>query len=84
MEWSPLASYHAGDRNPRSADELPSAAEGPPLIPLAAALTWQEGMGEPVTLVTFDQQLWESARQSGLLVFPDDLLAMLAAWSGGR
>jgi predicted nucleic acid-binding protein len=41
-------------------------------VHLAAALTWQEGMGEPVTLATFDQRLWESAHQSGLLVFPDD------------
>jgi len=53
-------------------------------VHLAAALTWQEGMGEPVTLATFDKRLWESARQSGLLVFPDDLPAMLAAWSSVR
>jgi len=53
-------------------------------VHLAAALTWQEGMGEPVALATFDRRLWESARQSGLLVFPDDLPAMLAAWSSVR
>jgi predicted nucleic acid-binding protein len=35
-------------------------------------------------LVTFDRRLWESARQSGLFVFPDDLPAMLAAWSSVR
>jgi predicted nucleic acid-binding protein len=46
-------------------------------VHLATALTWQDGMGEPVTLATFDRRLWESARQSGLLVFPDDLPAML-------
>ena len=50
-------------------------------VHLAAALTWQEGIGEPVTLTTFDRRLWESARQSGLLVFPDDLPATLVAWS---
>jgi len=47
------------------------------VIVLAAVLTWQEGMDEPVTLATFDQRLWEFARQSGLSVFPDDLPAML-------
>jgi len=53
-------------------------------VHLATALTWQEGMGEPVTLATFDRRLWESAHQSGLSVFPDDLPAMLAAWSSVR
>lgn len=30
-------------------------------VHLASALTWQEGMDEPVTLATFDRRLWESA-----------------------
>ena len=53
-------------------------------VHLSAALIWQEGMGEPVTLATFDRRLWESACQSGLLVFPDDLPAMLTARPGVR
>lgn len=48
-------------------------------VHLAAALTWQEGLGEPVTLATFDRQLWDAARGQGLKVFPDDLPAWLAA-----
>lgn len=47
---------------------------------LASALLWQEGMGEPVTVATFDHTLWEAVRQRGLLAFPDDLPAMLKAW----
>ena len=43
-------------------------------VHLAASLLWQEGMGEPVTMATFDRQLWEAAQQTGLLPFPSNLL----------
>lgn len=46
---------------------------------LASALLWKDGMDEKVTMATFDRQLWEAARQRGLLPFPDNLPAMLAA-----
>jgi len=39
-------------------------------VHLAAALIWQEEMGKPVTLATFDRQLWVAAQQSGLNPFP--------------
>jgi hypothetical protein len=42
-------------------------------VHLAAALLWQEGLEESVTLATFDRQLWEAGKQSGLTVFPADL-----------
>ncbi len=38
---------------------------------LAAALIWQEMLGEPVMMATFDRQLWEAARTTKLLVWPD-------------
>ncbi len=38
---------------------------------LAAALIWQEILGEPVLMATFDRQLWEAARTTGLAVWPD-------------
>jgi len=47
---------------------------------MASALAWQEGMGEEVTVATFDRQLWQAAGQSGLTAFPRDLPAMLADW----
>jgi len=37
---------------------------------LAAALVWHEVLGEPVTVATFDRQLWEAARTSGLAPWP--------------
>jgi predicted nucleic acid-binding protein len=40
---------------------------------LAAALIWQELLGAPVLLATFDRQLWEAAQTAGLAVWPDAL-----------
>jgi predicted nucleic acid-binding protein len=39
-------------------------------IHLAAALTWQELLDAPVTLVTYDRELAEAARASGMAVLP--------------
>ena len=39
-------------------------------IHLAAALTWQELLGLPVTVVTYDRELAEAARASGMVVLP--------------
>ena len=39
-------------------------------IHLAAALTWQELLDLPVTLATYDRDLAEAARASGMLVLP--------------
>lgn len=43
-------------------------------VHLAAALQWQDGLEESVTLATYDHQLWQAGRQSGLAVFPDNLM----------
>lgn len=40
---------------------------------LAAALAWREYLSEPVTLATFDRDLWQAARDSGLTPWPKDL-----------
>jgi predicted nucleic acid-binding protein len=39
-------------------------------IHLAAALIWQELLGLPVTVVTYDKELAEAARASGMVVLP--------------
>ena len=39
-------------------------------VHLAAAIFWQEAMGERVTLATFDRQLWQTAKVIGLAVWP--------------
>lgn len=42
-------------------------------VQLASALTWQESTGEEIALATFDQQLWEAAKRTGLNAWPDKL-----------
>ena len=42
-------------------------------VQLAAALAWQDWVGQDVILATFDRQLWESAPRAGLRAWPDRL-----------
>jgi len=39
-------------------------------VHLACAKVWQEQMGQPITLATFDRELWEAAKAAGLEVWP--------------
>jgi predicted nucleic acid-binding protein len=41
-------------------------------VHLAAALSWQDLVGEEITFATFDRQLWNSVRRSGLHVWPEE------------
>lgn len=41
-------------------------------VQLAAAMTWQEELGIPVTLATFDGQLWEAAGRVGFDLYPPE------------
>ncbi len=42
-------------------------------VHLASALHWQDALGEPVTVATYDRELWRGARASGLVPWPADL-----------
>jgi uncharacterized protein len=42
---------------------------------LASALIWQDALGEPVLLATFDRQLWSSGKKAGIAVWPEALVA---------
>ena len=42
-------------------------------VHLAAALEWQDRLGETVTLGSFDQELWDAAVEAGLERFPSSL-----------
>jgi len=39
-------------------------------VHLAAALEWHDRIGEPITVATFDQDLWRAAAEAGLDRFP--------------
>lgn len=78
-EWPLLIRIQATEPVLARADMLAweSNLRGYDAVHLASTLTWQEGLGEAVTLATFDRQLWDAARTHGLAVFPDDLPAWL-------
>jgi predicted nucleic acid-binding protein len=40
---------------------------------LAAALTWQDALGELICLATFDRILWSASKNAGLSTWPDIL-----------
>jgi len=40
----------------------------------AAALIWQETLEMPITLATFDRELWLAAKKTGMAVWPESLL----------
>ncbi len=42
-------------------------------VHLASALLWQQSISSPVTLATFDRQLWDAAQLVGLEVWPEAL-----------
>ena len=39
-------------------------------VHLACAVLWQDSLAEPVTMATFDRDLWVAARHAGLDVWP--------------
>jgi predicted nucleic acid-binding protein len=41
---------------------------------LAAAWSWQEKLALPVTLASFDRELWLAGRQAGVEVWPEGLV----------
>ncbi|MGC9334563.1 MAG: type II toxin-antitoxin system VapC family toxin [Anaerolineae bacterium] len=53
-------------------------------VQLAAALVWQDALGEQVTLATFDKHLWTVAGSVGLVAYPADLPSLLQSWSVAR
>lgn len=76
-EWSDLIRVQVTENLVARADALAWEHDlrGYDAVHLAAALVWQETLSEPVTLATFDEQLWQAAERAGLIPFPDKLPA---------
>jgi predicted nucleic acid-binding protein len=53
-------------------------------VHLAAASIWQDAIGEPVTLATFDLRLWKATARAGLARDPTDLPTLLERWKIAR
>lgn len=46
-------------------------------VHLAVARFWQDSLGQPVALATFDRQLWQAGAAARMPTWPDDLVAFL-------
>lgn len=42
-------------------------------VHLASALQWQEALRHPVTVATYDRELWRGAQNSGLVPWPTEV-----------
>lgn len=74
-DWPDLARVSVTEALVERADGLAweHGLRGYDAVQLASALTWQESVGEEIVLATFDQQLWEAAKRSGLKAWPEQL-----------
>ncbi|GBC96221.1 Ribonuclease VapC49 [bacterium HR16] len=41
-------------------------------VHLACAMTWRDALQRPVTMVTYDRELWQGAQEEGLDLFPHE------------
>ena len=74
-DWPDLARVSVTEAVVERAERLAweHGLRGYDAVQLASALTWQESVGEEIVLATFDRQLWEAAKRSGLKAWPDGL-----------
>jgi predicted nucleic acid-binding protein len=71
-QWPDLQRLHITENLVAKADSLAweHGLRGYDAVHLASAISWQEHIGESITLATFDQQLWDAGQAIGLLVWP--------------
>jgi uncharacterized protein len=81
-EWFDLVRLDVTDELVARADEFAwqFGLRGYDAVHLAAASTWQDILGQRVTLATFVRPLWEAAKQVGLAPYPPDLPGLLEVW----
>lgn len=71
-DWSDLIRLAVGEATVARAASVAwsQGLRGYDAVHLACALMWQESLGSPVTLATYDRELWRGARAGGLLPWP--------------
>ena len=74
-EWGSFVRIQLTESVIARADDLAwsRGLRGYDAVHLAAALFWQDALAEPVTVATFDRQLWQTAGADGLIPWPDHL-----------
>jgi len=75
QDWPDLARVSVTEALVERAERLAweHGLRGYDAVQLASALAWQESLSEEIVLASFDQQLWEAAKRSGLKAWPDQL-----------
>ena len=73
-EWTDLVRLQLTEVILAQADTLAwdYGLRGYDAVHLAVARFWQSSLGEPVTLATYDRQLWKAGGAAGLVVWPRD------------
>lgn len=81
-DWPDLARVSVTEALVERAERLAweHALRGYDAVQLASALTWQESAGEEIVLATFDQQLWEAAKRTGLKAWPEPIRGRAGAF----
>jgi predicted nucleic acid-binding protein len=71
-EWETLGRLPIHEATVQRADELACrhGLRGYDAVHLACALLYGEGLGEQVTLATYDRRLWQAGQTEGLIVLP--------------
>jgi predicted nucleic acid-binding protein len=71
-DWAHLVRLQIGEPVVARAATLAwqHALRGYDAVHLAAALMWQDMLGESVTVATYDRELWRGAQASGLAPWP--------------
>jgi predicted nucleic acid-binding protein len=74
-EWENLQRLPVTEATVGRADTLVSDHDlrGYDAVHMASALIWQETIVEPITMATFDRNLWNVAQTAGLTIWPDEL-----------
>ncbi|MFZ2362586.1 MAG: type II toxin-antitoxin system VapC family toxin [Anaerolineae bacterium] len=74
-DWPHLVRTRVTEATVARADQLAWRYQlrGYDAVHLAAAVLWQDALGEMVTMAAFDLKLWQAAGQAGLLTYPTDL-----------
>lgn len=74
-DWEAFARIEVSESLVRRAAQLAleQPLRGYDSLHLAAALTWQEYIGESLTIATFDRELWQAARVLGVRPWPEGL-----------
>ena len=71
-DWESMVRVQVGEALAARAATLAweQGLRGYDAVHLAAALTWRETLDEPLTLATYDRELWRGAQASGLSPWP--------------